>query len=128
MRISATNGSAMTSSLARWREDAEQRDDEIDAEIRLEVVVRLAAANRRNRLWGHRNRIRAGVVDAGSAGLCHNGAGRARGVPLIRRGQERMAVRRNLRHRERDRLDAAGLRQDEAVALVERKASAQVGE
>src|SRR5687767_14999097 len=42
MRISATNGSAMT--LLGWRrEDAEQRDDEVDAQVGLEVLVRLVA-------------------------------------------------------------------------------------
>ena len=33
MRISATNGSAMTASYVGRREDAEQRDDEVDAEV-----------------------------------------------------------------------------------------------
>ena len=42
MRISARNGFAITQV---WEvEDAEQRDDEVKAEIGLEIVVRLAAA------------------------------------------------------------------------------------
>ena len=49
MRISATKGSAMMSSSGRRRENAEQRDDEVDAEIGLEVGVRLAAADGANR-------------------------------------------------------------------------------
>src|ERR1700730_9929444 len=44
MRISATKGLAMAISLGLRREDAEQRDDEVDAEIGLEVAVRLVSA------------------------------------------------------------------------------------
>src|SRR3954454_16865657 len=46
MRISATNGSAMTSSSGLRREDPEQGNDEAHAEIWLHVVVRLVAAGR----------------------------------------------------------------------------------
>ena len=39
-----------------------------------------------------------------------------------------MAVRRDLLHRQRDLLGAAGLGEDEAVALVDRHPAAQVGQ
>src|SRR5256714_5000669 len=41
MRISATNGST-AALLTRAREYPEQRDDEVDAQVRLEIVVWLA--------------------------------------------------------------------------------------
>src|SRR5437016_2741284 len=50
IRISATNGSAMATSLGR--EDSEKGDDEADAEKRHHVVVRLAAAPGRHRTRG----------------------------------------------------------------------------
>ena len=40
------------SSLALSREDAEQRNDEVDAEVGLEVGVRLAATDRTNNSRG----------------------------------------------------------------------------
>src|SRR4051812_12534969 len=56
IRISATNGSAMARLLCRAREDPEQGDDEVDAEVGLEVVVWLASARRR-----HARRVHVGV-------------------------------------------------------------------
>src|SRR5947209_11631911 len=53
--------------LGLRREDPEERNDEIEAEIGLEIGVRLAAADGTDRLWGHRNRIPAGVVKTGMA-------------------------------------------------------------
>src|SRR4051812_40836274 len=47
MRISATNGSAIIFLLGRGREDSEERDDEIHTEVRLKVIMRLAAASGR---------------------------------------------------------------------------------
>src|SRR4026207_2441782 len=50
MRISATNGSAILLSPSdRRRELPEQRNDEIDAEVRLEAGVGLAPARRAER-------------------------------------------------------------------------------
>src|SRR3954451_17033272 len=46
IRISATNGSAMTSSSGLRREDPEQGNDEAHAEVRLHVLVRLVATDR----------------------------------------------------------------------------------
>ena len=48
IRISATKGLAMRL-LSRAREDAEERDDEIDAQVRLEVIVRLDSAGESDR-------------------------------------------------------------------------------
>src|SRR5439155_26218865 len=50
IRISATNGSAIATSLGR--EDSEKGDDEADAEKRHHVVVRLAAAPGRHGAGG----------------------------------------------------------------------------
>src|SRR5919198_4869353 len=52
IRISATKGST-TRLLGRAREDPEQRDDEVDTQVRLEVRVRLAATGRAHRLRAH---------------------------------------------------------------------------
>src|SRR5437762_10526634 len=54
IRISATNGSAMVILLGWGRENPEERNDEIDAQIRLEVVVRLTPASRPDCLDVHR--------------------------------------------------------------------------
>src|SRR3954467_660065 len=63
MRISATNGSAMTSSSGLRREDPEQGNDEAHAEVRLHVFVRLAAAGRCTRLRSQRRSRRYLPVD-----------------------------------------------------------------
>ena len=50
IRISATKGSAMITLSSRARENSEQRNDEVNAQIRLKIGVRLASANRADRL------------------------------------------------------------------------------
>src|SRR5262245_38996355 len=52
IRISATNGLDMSCSPSVLRrKNAEQRDDEIDAQKRLDIVVRLRTADRSQGLW-----------------------------------------------------------------------------
>src|SRR5215471_8584907 len=53
MRISATNWSLMRSPLRLARENPGQGDDEVDAQERLHVVVRLAATHRRDGVGVH---------------------------------------------------------------------------
>src|SRR3954454_375790 len=116
--------------LLRWaREHPEQGDDEVDAEVRLEVRVRLAPAHRRNR-------------------VCIEVAGRSvvdvrRDVERLRRKRSsrtdliprnttnrshRMRMRGQLIDRQRHVFGAAGLGQDSAASLVERYTAAQVGQ
>src|SRR3954447_20992814 len=54
IRISATNGSAIGVLLRLGGIEAEQRDDEVNSQVRLPVVVRLAAASLRDRPRVHR--------------------------------------------------------------------------
>src|ERR1051326_1268311 len=97
MRISATNGSMFFSPpLSLRREDAEQRDDEVDAEVGLEVVVRLTSAGIAGRSGRH-GRIRSGrVIELDGLGLGQHVARRSGSGAEARRGQERMAVRGDL--------------------------------
>src|SRR5439155_22709932 len=68
IRISATNGSDMATSLGR--EDSEKGDDEADAEKRHHVVVRLAAAPGRHGAGGQGDvgRLRYGQGRRGPRG------------------------------------------------------------
>src|SRR5205085_2872249 len=100
-------------------EDPEQRNDEVDAEVGLEIVVRLTAAVRARRAGCHRGGGRGRVIKLDRLELSEN---IARGGALRReagRRQECVAMGWNLRHGERDRLDAAGFRQRETVAEVQ---------
>src|SRR5215204_7620173 len=77
MRISATNWSDILSSLGLAGEHPEERDDEVDAEERLRVLVRLAPAGRAYR-------------------LCRQGDGRQEGVVLRHALREHHAPRGHL--------------------------------
>src|ERR1700730_8756754 len=132
MRISATKGLAMSVPFRSGlrREDAEQRDDEIDAEVRLEVAVGLAPAGagngvRRERYGPRRRDVELVERDGhGSEDAARwAGAGNA-----IRGRQEWMAVSRDLRNGQGHVLDAAGFGQREAAALVDRQPAAQIRE
>src|SRR5258708_26423255 len=98
MRISAKNGLAMQVSSSLWREDAEERDNEVDAEEGLEVAVRLDAAGRANRARRHRRggsngreQLRVAEGRLSDKTLC-----RAADVGKVRGRQVGMAVGRDL--------------------------------
>src|SRR5215213_2220535 len=110
--------------LGRAWEYAEQRDDEVDAKIRLEVVVRLAAANGQDRCRCHRlvGRLRRIRRDDGRSGEESVGW---RGLrPIDGCSQQRVAVGSNIVYVQRDVLSPARLSEDEAVALMDRYAAA----
>src|SRR5918912_3443283 len=95
--------------LGRAWEDSEERDDEVDAQIRLQVLVRLATTGRAYGLRRHLRR-RSGVdIGAEQRRLCEE----VRRDVLLRRYrtrcQQRMRVRSHLRHRQGDRLYTGGL-------------------
>src|SRR5437868_1646167 len=118
-RISATNGSAMRRLLGLRRKDAEQRDDEIDAEIGLEVLVRLVSPRRRNRARRKRGDRRWRSVGNQHLRLREQ---RSRGGPLageVGGAGERMRVQRNLLGGERDRFHSAVLSERVIVAARE---------
>src|SRR3954453_4482658 len=119
MRISATNGSAMTSSSGLRREDPEQGNDEAHAEVRLHVLVRLVAADNGNdSCWKCDQRI----VGAISACRCRGGGGQN----IIGRGIDRRYVAgteqgermvRYLLRPQSDRFPAARLTRGEGDAV-----------
>ncbi len=91
--------------------------------------MRLAAADGADRLGRHRRRgCSVRRRDACSPRAEHVVWRRRRRCRLPSDAEQRMAVRRDLLHRQRDLLGAAGLGEDEAVALVDRDPAAQVGQ
>src|SRR6266576_809132 len=100
-------------SLGLRREDSEQRDDELDTEVRLEIVVRLAAPDWRDGAAVERGRGNVRPVGEGVLGrrLCQNLLARRVLRPLVERTEQRVAVRRNLLHGQRHGLYAARLAQ-----------------
>src|SRR5581483_4040346 len=115
----------LSSSLRR--KNAEQRNDEIHAQERLQIVVRLTAASGRYGEAGER-RIRClRIVQRRAAErLSKQVIARRSLIRSAGSGQERMRVSRNLADRKRHRLHSAGLRQSEAVTEVDWHPSAQV--
>ena len=113
--------------FSRGREDPEQRDDEVDAQVGLEVGVRLAAAD---------GATACGAMEWSAPRPMYNRRRRRLAEDVIagvvadawpsRQGTD--GVRRDLVDGKRDLLGAAGLGQDEAVALVDRDAAAQIGQ
>src|SRR6185437_416478 len=104
------------------------REDVVDADVGLEVVVRLAATVRPDRARMQRRR---GLVRA----VWEDRRTRRAGVGVVRGGVSRreapgaeqlVCMARDLLRRERYRLDAARLGHDEAVALMERDPAAKV--
>src|SRR5215213_4269437 len=128
MRISCTKGSAIYVSLAWRREYPEERDYEVNAEVRLEVVVRLTPARRAG---GYRRQgIGDGVFDVPVDGRRrgHQIVLRVRLASGARRSKVGMRVRRHLRNGQRYFFCAARLGQDEAVTLMHREPASQVGQ
>src|SRR5271155_4283939 len=114
---------------ALGREDAEQRDDERDAQVRLDVGVRLRLAPAAVVLYCLLVQVRGGRVLHVEAAGHRRREGVARRVVLtawIGRSQERMVVRRILADVDRHFLLPAGLGEQEPVALVYGHAAAQV--
>src|SRR5260370_15876435 len=128
MRVSASDGLGMQVSSSLRREDAEERDDEVDAEVGLEVAVRLTAAGRTDRARRHRGggsdpgkqllQIAGELTDQGARGATH--------VVGVSGRQVGMAVGWNLRDGKGNVLDAPGFGQGEAAALVDWQAAAEV--
>src|SRR3954454_9752544 len=92
--------------LVRRRVDAVERDDERDRQVRLAVVVRLAAAYGGDRAWVERLERRD--VPVRELGACRKRrehvAGDARAPAVLGRAQHVVAVQRYLLLRERDGL------------------------
>src|SRR5215472_11367583 len=97
------------------REDAEQGDDEGDAQIGLEVSVRLVTARGRDGLRGKGGGGRLLDVDTARDHRRQNVSGWVALRAWTGRAQERMRVPRNLTGGERDGLHAARLGQRESV-------------
>jgi hypothetical protein len=102
----------------RW-ENPEQRDNEIYAQIRLEIGVRLTPTNRPYGGGPHIDVRRA--FDVGSKRayrLSQHESRRVRLIPDIRRGKQRMAMRGHLAYGQRDLFRPTGLRQNKPIAHV----------
>src|SRR5437763_8318701 len=107
--ISATNGSAISGLLGWAREDPEEGDDVVDAEVGLHVLVRLTATRRLDRLGVQlavrtllEERLRAlAVGEEVSSGVHLRTGGRRR--------HQRVGVLGHLLRRQRHRLDAGQL-------------------
>src|SRR5919112_430628 len=100
MRISATNWSDIHASLGLAGEYPEERDDEVDAEERLRVLVRLATSCGSDELRGHlasrkARRVKVSLRDAGHT------PDRLRVVRVGLRGHPRVSVARYLLRGER---------------------------
>src|SRR6185369_1906266 len=114
--------------LCLRRENPKQRNDEVDAQIRLEIIVRLTSPNRRQGVRSHYRRSRRREVQLGNAGLSNKRVGRRSLTSDIRSCQEWMAMSRYLLHSQRYLFRPAGLSQYEPIALMERNASSQIGQ
>src|SRR5688572_10087103 len=103
IRISATNGSAMTNS--GWTgEETKQRNDVVNAQIRLKIRVRLAAADRAD---GRRSAVGVGSVlpvEFAQRACRRKPARGVGGVGRIRRREQRVAMSGDLIDGQRDLL------------------------
>src|SRR5260370_17528777 len=116
----------MVFSLGLRRENSEERNDEVDAQVRLKIGVRLAASIRRQRLicqihawWLLDVHLEGGILPENVV------LGRV-GINQRCGNQKRMTVRGGLTHSEGHLFEAAVLSQDKTAALVDRQATAQV--
>src|SRR5262245_23165450 len=115
----------MVSSL-RW-EDPKQRNNKVNAKVRLKVGVRLAATSAADALRAHCNG-RRGVTIHILARLCEHAGSRVCRARARRRSEQRVTVRRYLRHSQRHLFYTPSLCQREAVAKVHGKSAAQIRE
>src|ERR1051325_2952899 len=106
MRISATKGSGHGAPSGLAREDAEQRDDEVEAEERLEILVRLVAAGRPDRPPSERLIRSILDVHLGNGRLGEHVAAGPLLVSNVLGRQGRMVVHRHLLRAQRYRLAA----------------------
>src|SRR5215217_1012194 len=110
----------------RTWENPEQRDNEIDAEIGLKIVIGLTAANRRNICGVHLNRRR--IRDVGFNAIrvtCHS-PGEVDLIAHVARCEQWMSVRRDLADCKRNLLRSTRFCQDKAVALMDWNAATEV--
>src|SRR5262249_48937348 len=92
----------LPSPLGRRRDDALERDAEIDDQVGLSVVVSLAAADGRERAGGERREIESrGRIELRRGGPGENVVRRRWLVAVQRGGPDRVGVSRQLLERER---------------------------
>src|SRR5882724_4955988 len=118
----------LLSLLCLRREDPKQRDDEVHTQIGLEVIVRLAAADRAHGRGIERGRrqIRPIRENRRARGSSQQVALRRVTGRNVGRSQQRVGVRGDLRDSQCDRLYTASLGEREAVPKVERYAPTEV--